>query len=103
MEHLLCECMYYSQLIWEQLVEVVTQYLNFFSRDYVPRVHISQLNVIYNVPHPSLLLYISDKLCRNALLILKKEAKQDIIYRWMNLPPSATQVAKPQKLMAHVE
>ncbi len=37
------------------------------------------------------------------LLILIQEVKRDIIYRWMNLPPSATQVANPQRLMAHVE
>jgi hypothetical protein len=93
----------YAQLIWERLGEVVTQYLNSISRDYVPRVEISQLNVIYNVPHLSVLLYISDKLCRNAFLILIQEVKRDIVDRWMNLPPSAAQVANPLGLLAHVE
>jgi hypothetical protein len=61
--------------------------LNSISQDYVPRVGISKLNVIYSVLHPSLLLCISDKLSRNAFLILIQEVKRDIICRWMNPPP----------------
>ncbi len=89
MEHLLCECMHYSQLLWIRLGEVITQYLNSASQNYIPRVEISQLNVFYNFPHPSLLMHIHEKLTRSALLILTQEIKRDIIYGRMNLPPSA--------------
>jgi hypothetical protein len=51
-EHLLFECMYYSQLLWIRLGDIFTQYLNLTSQDFIPRVKISQLNIIYNVPHP---------------------------------------------------
>jgi hypothetical protein len=62
MEHILCECLHYSQLLWIRLGEVITTYLNSISPQYVPKLEYSQLNVIYNVRHPSLLLYICDKL-----------------------------------------
>ncbi len=97
MEHVLCECLHYSELIWIWLGEVITKYLNLISSQLVPRVEYSQLNVIYNVPHPSLLLHIRDKLSRNALLILMQETKRDIIFRRMNLPPSARQITDPQQ------
>jgi hypothetical protein len=65
-----------------------------------PRVEISQHNVIYNVPHPSLLLFIRDKTTRNALLFSTQEIKQDIVYQRMILPePSSISEAsdKPTK------
>ncbi len=43
---------YYSQLLWIRLGDIFTQYLNLTSQDFIPRVKISQLNIIYNVPHP---------------------------------------------------
>ncbi len=76
MKHLLCECIHYSQLLWGRLGEVITRYLNTVSNDYIPKVDISQLNVTYNVPHPSLLMYVPDKLTINTLLILMQELKE---------------------------
>jgi hypothetical protein len=38
--------------------EIITRYLNSTSPQHVLRVEYSQLVVIYNVPHPSLLLHI---------------------------------------------
>lgn len=77
--------------------------LNSASQNYIPRVEISQLNVIYNEPHLSLLMHTRYKLTRSALLILTTEIKQDIMYRHMNLPPSAGQVTNTQRLMAHLD
>jgi hypothetical protein len=68
MEHALCECLHYAQLLWIRLGEVITKYLNSVSRDYVLKVEYNQLNIIYNVPHPSLLIHVRDKLSRNMLL-----------------------------------
>jgi hypothetical protein len=102
MEHVLCECLHYSQLIWIRLGEIITRYLNSISPQQVPRVEYSQLNLIYNVLHPSLLIHIRDKLSRNVLLILTQEMKRDIIFRRMNLPPSARQVTEHQRLAAHL-
>jgi hypothetical protein len=103
MEHLLCECQHYSLLLWERLGEVLTRLFTTLSQDYVPRVELSQLNVIYNVPHPSVLLYVHDKLTRNMILALIQEIKRDIIYRRMNLPPSARQIVLQPRLAAHLD
>jgi hypothetical protein len=102
MEHTLCECLHYAQLLWIKLGDVITKYLNSISTEYVPKVEYSQLNIIYNVPHPSLIIHIPDKLSRNVLLILTQEIKRDIIYRRLNLPPSVRQITDPPRLAAHL-
>jgi hypothetical protein len=102
MEHALCECLHYSQLLWIRLGEIITKYLNSISTQHVLKVEYSQLNIIYNVPHPSLLIHIRDKLSRNTLFMLMQEIKQDIIFRRMNLPPSARLITESQRLAAHL-
>jgi hypothetical protein len=103
MEHLLCECEYYSECLWNRLAEILTIYYNDISMTYVPRVDLGQTNIIFNIPQPSLLLYIPDKETRNAILLLVQEIKRDIIYRRINLPQSAKQVTHPQRLVAHLD
>jgi hypothetical protein len=56
---------------------------------------LGQINIIYNIQHPSLLLYISDKEMCNVMLLLLQEIKRDMINRRMNLPQSAQQVTHP--------
>jgi hypothetical protein len=57
-EHLLCECVHYSQQLWIYLGEIITLYLISTIWYLILRVELSQLNVIYSIPHPSLLLPI---------------------------------------------
>ncbi len=52
----------------------------------MPRVELGQTNIIFNIPHPSVLLHIHDKSTRNTLLLLIQETKRDNIYRRMNMP-----------------
>jgi hypothetical protein len=75
MEHLLCEYEYYSECLWNRLAEILTKYYNATSVEYVPRVEQGQSNIIYNILHPSLLLYIPDKSTRKAMLLLVQEIK----------------------------
>ncbi len=79
MDHVLCECLHYSQLLWIHVGDIIQLYLASDSHDLSPRVELSQLNVIYNVPHPSPLLHIPGKLTRNVFIILTQEIKHDII------------------------
>jgi hypothetical protein len=102
MEHLLCECEYYSEPLWSKLAGGLTMLLNGISTDRVPRVELGQTNVIFNIPHPSLLLHIHNKTSRNAILLIQ-EVKRDIIFRRMNLPPSAQQITDPRRLAAHLD
>jgi hypothetical protein len=103
-EHLLCECEYYSEPLWSKLAESLTMLFNDISPDRVPRVELGQANIILNIPHPSLSLYVYDKISRNAILhIADTEVKRDIILRKMNVPPSAQQITDPQRLAAHLD
>jgi hypothetical protein len=73
------------------------------STDRVPRVELGQTNIIFNIPHPSLLLHTHDKASRNAILLLIQEVKRDLIFRRMNLPPSTQQITDPRRLAAHLD
>jgi hypothetical protein len=90
------ECEYYSELLLDRLSSILMELFNSTSTDRVPRVDLGQTNIIYNIHHPSILLYIQDKTTRNTLLLLVQEVKRDIIYRRMNLPPSAQQITDPR-------
>jgi hypothetical protein len=57
MEHLLWECEYYSELLLNRLAEILTQLFNSIPAGQVPRVELGQINVSYNFPHLSILLY----------------------------------------------
>jgi ribosomal protein S15P/S13E len=102
MEHLLCECENYSEPLWNKLADMLTQLFRVISQDDAPRVDLGQTNIIFNIPHPSILRHVRDKESRNALLLLVQEIKRDIIYRRMNLPPSANQNVDPRRLTAHL-
>jgi hypothetical protein len=102
MEHLLCECENYSEPLWGKFTDALTQLFGDTSQDDVPRVDLGQTNIIFNIPHPSLLLYVRNKESRNALLLLIREIKRDIIYRRMSLPPSAHQIIDPRRLTAQL-
>jgi hypothetical protein len=103
MEHLLCECEHYSEPIWTKLSASLTKLLNEVSEGEVPRIELGQTNIIFNIPHPSLLLHIQDTPSRNVILLLIQEMKRDLIFRRMNLPPSAQQVTDPRRLTAHID
>ncbi len=81
----------------------LTSLLNNLSGEEVPRIELGQTNVIFNIPHQSLLLHIKDRTSRNAVLLLIQEIKRDLIYRRMNLPPSASQVTDSRRLAAHLD
>jgi hypothetical protein len=95
MEHLLCGCEFYLELLWKKLGAVLMQYLNTGAEDIVSREELGWINIVFNTPHPSLLLCIHNKPTRNTILLLTQEIKRDIIYRRMNLPPSVQQVRAP--------
>jgi hypothetical protein len=53
--------------------------LNINTTDPVPRVDLGQTNIIYNIPHPSILLYILYKITGNILLLLIQDIKKDTV------------------------
>jgi hypothetical protein len=103
MEHLLCECELNSEPLWSKIAEGLTLLFNDISSDRVPRVELGQTNIIFNIPHLSLLLHIHNKTSRHVILLLIQEVKRDIIFRGMNLPPSSQQITDPKRLAAHLD
>jgi hypothetical protein len=99
----LCKCMHWHQPLWICLGDIITLYLTSNAQELIPKVELSQLNVIYNVPHRSLLLHIQYKFTRNTFVFLTQEINRDIIYRRINLPPSARQVTNLRRLIVHLD
>ncbi len=87
----------------DKLADGLTMLLNSISTDRVPRIELGRTNIIFNIPHPSIIPHIHDKSSRNAILLLVQEVKRDLIYRRMNLPPSAQQITDPRRLAAHLD
>jgi hypothetical protein len=57
---------------WSQLGDVLAQYLNIGAEDLVLSKELGQINIIFNIPHPLLLLHIHDKQpIRNVFLLRK--------------------------------
>ncbi len=102
MEHLLCESEYYSELLWNRLGDVLTQLFNSTAAGLVPRLELVQTNIyiIYNISHPSVLLYIPDKATRNTLLLLIKREGYQI---QKNEPSSQVHNYPPQQLEAPLD
>jgi hypothetical protein len=94
---------HYLEPLWSKLAEGLTILFNDISSDRILRVELGQTNIIFNIPHPSLLLHIHDKTSRNAILLLIQEVKRDIIFRRMNLLPSTQQITDPRRLAAHLD
>jgi hypothetical protein len=81
MEHLQCECEYYSELLWLRLRGCLNPTPQHWSlepgtADLLPTLELGQTNIIFNVPHPSILLHIQDKTTRSILLLLTQESRE---------------------------
>jgi hypothetical protein len=85
MEHLIVECEYYSAQVWQEVSTILTRGIANYSQQYVARINLTHLEIIFNKPHPSLLLFLAHKEDRMMIILLVQELKRDIIYRRMNL------------------
>jgi hypothetical protein len=81
MEHLLYCCEHYSAKIWDLAGKSLTLALSHHSGEYIPAVVLTPLEIVFNKPHPSILLHISDATTRKVLILFLQEIKRDIIYR----------------------
>ena len=69
----------------------------------VARVHITPKEIIYNKPHPSVILYLHDEAARCTILQLMQEIKRDVLYRRMNIRPAQQGSAVPKtRIQAHL-
>jgi hypothetical protein len=84
MEHLLYGCKNYSAAVWREFSTLITTTLAHIAGHPVARMDHTHKEIVYNLPHPSIVLYISDTPSRIILLHLVQEIKRDIIHRRMH-------------------
>jgi hypothetical protein len=83
MEHLLYGCKNYSAVVWREFSTLITA--TYIAGHPVARMDHTPKEIVYNLHHPSIVLYISDPPSRIILLHLVQEIKRDIIHRRMNI------------------
>ncbi len=66
-------------------------------------MHHTPLEIIYNKPHPSVLIHIKDEESRKILLLFIQEVKREIIYRRMNIRENQMNRTTPRiRIQAHI-
>jgi hypothetical protein len=91
MEHLLYLCPNYSARLWIEFGHTFTETLRNFTGNYVARIEFTPKEIIYNKPHPTIGVQLTERQVRIGVLTLVQEIKRDIIYRRM-------QLTQPQKM-----
>jgi hypothetical protein len=95
MEHLLYLCPNYAEKLWVVFGQVLTQAISQFTAEYTAHIELTPKEIIFNKPHPAILLRITDKLTRYIILATIQEIKRTIIFRRMQLTePSRHEVPK---------
>jgi hypothetical protein len=61
MEHLIYLCPSYAEKLWAEFGLALTQTITQFTNEYTARIELPK-EIIYNKPHPAILLRIPDKL-----------------------------------------
>jgi hypothetical protein len=102
MEHLLYCCEHYSAKIWDLAGKSLTLALSHYSGEYIPAVVLTPLEIIFNKPHPSILLHIPDATTRKVLILLLQEIKRDIVYRRAQLQEPRRREELHPRIQAHL-
>ncbi len=82
--------------------QVLTKAIFQFMNEYTARIELTPKEIIFNKPHPAILLRISDKLTRYVILAIIQEIKQTIIFRRMQLAEPSRQEAPKIRMQAHL-
>ena len=102
MEHLLYLCPNYAEKIWEEFGLTLTETVIQYSNELTARKEFSPKEIIYNKPHPAILLRISDKLVRKTILALIQEIKRDLVFRRMQIKEPLRQEVPRIRVQAHL-
>ncbi len=78
MEHLLYLCPNYAEKVWSEFGHLLTRTITQFSNEYTARIELTPKEIVFNKPHPAIMLRISDPLVRHSILVLVQEIKRDI-------------------------
>ncbi len=102
MEHLLYLCPSYAEKLWAEFGFALTQTITQYTNEYTARIELTPKEIIYNKPHPTILLRVSDKLVRYIILVIIQEIKRNIIFRRMQLTVASRQEVPRIRLQAHL-
>jgi hypothetical protein len=102
MEHLLYDCEHYSTKIWELAGKSMTLAISRHTGDYIPNMVLTPLEIVFNKPHPSILLHITDATTRKVLILFLQEIKRDIIYRRAQLQEPRRREELHPRIKAHL-
>jgi hypothetical protein len=102
MEHLLYGCENYSAKIWALASKVLTLSLSRHSGDFIPRIDLTPLEIVFNKPHPSILLHVPDGTTRKILILFIQEIKRDIIFRRAQLAEPRRREELLPRIRAHL-
>jgi hypothetical protein len=102
MEHLLYLCPNYAEKLWAEFGLVLAQTIKQFTDEYTARIELTPKEIIYNKPHPAILLRILDKLVGYRILVTIQEIKRNIIFRRMQLTEPSRQEVPRIRLQAHL-
>jgi hypothetical protein len=102
MEHLLHLCPNYAEKLWVEFGHTLTQTITQYSNEFTARIEFTPKEIIFNKPHPAIMLRVSDKLIRNVILVLIQEIKRDVIFRRMQLNEPLWQEVPKIRMQAHL-
>jgi hypothetical protein len=69
---------------------------------YIPAVVLTPLEIVFNKPHPSILLHIPDATTWKVLVLLLQEIKRDIIYIRAQLQEPRRREELLPRILAHL-
>jgi hypothetical protein len=67
-------------MIWALACCTLTLCLSHHTGDYIPSIALATLEIVYNKPHPSILLHLQAKIIQKVLILFFQEVKLDIIF-----------------------
>jgi hypothetical protein len=102
MEHLLYGCENYSTKIWALAGWVLMLAISRHSGDFIPRIELTPLEIIFNKPHPSILLHVPDGTTRKVLILFLLEVKRDIIFHRAQLSEPIRREELQPRIQAHL-
>jgi hypothetical protein len=92
----------YAEKLWAEFGLALTQSIEQFTNEYTARIELTPKEIIYNKPHPAILLRISDKLVQYCILVIVQEIKRNIIFRRMQLTEPIRKEVPRIKMQAHL-
>jgi hypothetical protein len=72
------------------------------SGDFIPRIELTPLEIVFNKPHPSILLHFLDGTTRKVLILFLQEIKKDIIFRQAQLAEPRRREELQPRIQAHL-